>query len=219
MKFLGNFKIVFIYVIFLFILFGFTKISNITLYNMYTTLFPYFGIFYYLLILNIFLDILFCFYKKQMFYRIRLLSFDIFLLSLIFLLVLGYTKITAELTPFYLLFISLNVFHLGYIFTEFILYLFEKFDLIVLLGVTFSVLISSLFVAGIGILSLFIAKRKSESIHIANLEKKKADIQTRIEIKEALINEEKDEYIKYNQAQELAIKEQLERARKENFKI
>ncbi|NME35890.1 hypothetical protein HF862_04790 [Fusobacterium sp. FSA-380-WT-3A] len=222
MKFLKNFKIVFIYIIFLLIFLGFVKFSNISLQNFYTTLIPYFGIFYYLLIITIFADILFCFNKskiKRTVYRIRLIFFNIFLLTFIFLIVLGYTKVTAELTPYHLLFISLNTFHLGYMFTELILYLFEKFDFVILLGVAFSILLSSLFISSAGIISLFIKKRKIESLHIANLEKKKADIQTRIDIKEALINEEEDEYIKYNQAQDMAIKEQLERARKENFKI
>lgn len=222
LKFLENFKIVFIYIIFSLIFFGFIKFSNIPLSNFYTTLFPYFGVFYYILILNIFADILFCFNKnkiKRTVYRIRLIFFNISFLAIAFLVVLGYAKITAELTPFHLLFISLNTFHLGYMFTELILYLFEKFDFVILLGVTFSILFFSLFISGAGIISLFIKKRKKESIHIANLEKKKADIQTRIDIKEALINEEEDEYIKYNQAQDMAIKEQLERARKEKFKI
>lgn len=220
-KFLKNFKVLFIYIFICFVLSCFLKINDFSFKNFSKIILPYFGLFTYILIFDIFLDICFSFKKDkvlQAVYRTRLLFFNIFLVSSVFLALLFYINAFLELNSFNILFTSLNTFKLGYIFTESTLYLYENFRITLVIPLALLVAIISFFVSGVTIFIRFIKNSKKYSSNIKNLEERQENLKTKIEIKEALIKDEQKEFKKYNKAQEIGIREQLARARHKNFK-
>ena len=220
-KFLGNFKVLFIYIFICLILCGFLKVNSFSFKNFSKIVFPYFGRFTYLLIFDIFLDICFSFKKDkvlQAVYRTRLLFFNVFLVSSIFLFLIIYVNAFLELNSFNVLFTSLNTLKVGYIFTESALYLCENFRISIVFSLALLVAIISFFVSGVTIFIKFIKNSKKDSSNIKNLEERREDLKNKIEIKEALIKDEQKEFKKYNKAQEMGIRKQLARARNRNFK-
>lgn len=220
-NFFENFKVLFIYIFIFFILSIFLKINDFSLNNFSKIIFPYFGIFSYILFLDIFLDLYFSLKKDKILqatYRIRLVFFNIFLLALAFLMLISYVNIFLEFNAFNILFTSLNFFHLGYMFTESALYLCENFSYIILSSLTILVLLISFFFCGVSIIITTVRNSKKNSKKIKSLEKKQMTLQNKIDIKEALIKDEQREFKNYEKAQDIVIREQLQRARNKNFK-
>lgn len=221
-KFLGHFKVLFIYIFIFSILCGFLKVNNFSFENFSKIIFPYFGLFTYVLFFDVVLDIFFSFIMKdrvlQAVYRTRLLFFNIFLVTTVFLVLIIYVNTFLGLNSFNILFTSLNVFRLGYIFTESTLYLFENFRISVVTSLAFLIAMASFFISGVTIFIRFIKNSKKSSLNIKSLEERQEDLQNKIDIKEALIKDEQQEFKNYNKAQEIGIREQLARARNKNFK-
>ena len=220
-NFFENFEVLFIYIFIFFILSIFLKINDFSLNNFSKIIFPYFGIFSYILFLDIFLDLYFSLKKDKILqatYRIRLVFFNIFLLALAFLMLISYVNIFLEFNTFNILFTSLNFFHLGYMFTESALYLCENFSYIILSSLTILVLLISFFFCGVSIIITTVRNSKKNSKKIKSLEKKQMTLQNKIDIKEALIKDEQREFKNYEKAQDIVIREQLQRARNKNFK-
>lgn len=221
-KFLGHFKVLSIYIFIFSILYSFLKINNFSFENFSKIIFPYFGIFTYLLFGDIVFDIFFSFIERDKYvlfaYRTRLLFFNIFLVTIAFLTLIIYVNTFSELNSFNILFTSLNIFKLGYIFTESSLYLFENFRISVVASLAFLIGIASFFISGVTVFIRFIRSTKKSSLSIKSLEERQEDLQNKIEIKEALIKDEQKEFKNYNKAQDIGIREQLARARNKNFK-
>lgn len=221
-KFLGHFKVLFIYIFIFSILYSFLKINNFSFENFSKIIFPYFGMFTYLLFGDIVFDIFFSFIERDKYvlfaYRTRLLFFNIFLVTIAFLTLIIYVNTFSELNSFNILFTSLNTFKLGYIFTESSLYLFENFRISVVASLAFLIGIASFFISGVTVFIRFIKSTKKSSLSIKSLEERQEDLQNKIEIKEALIKDEQKEFKNYNKAQDIGIREQLARARNKNFK-
>ncbi|WP_300328866.1 hypothetical protein [Fusobacterium sp.] len=220
-SFFENFRVLFIYIFIFFILSIFLKINDFSLDNFSKIIFPYFGIFAYVLLIDIFSDIYFSLKKDkilQMTYRIRLIFFNIFLLALSFFILISYVNVFLEFNSFNILFTSLNFFHFGYMFTETALYLCENFSYIILNSLTILILIISLFFSIISIIITTVRNSKKNSNKIKSLEEKKITLQNKIAIKEALIKDEQREFKNYEKAQDIAIREQLQRARNKNFR-
>lgn len=221
-KFLGHFKVLFIYTFIFSILYSFLKINNFSFENFSKIIFPYFGMFTYLLFGDIVFDIFFSFIERDKYvlfaYRTRLLFFNIFLVTIAFLTLIIYVNTFSELNSFNILFTSLNTFKLGYIFTESSLYLFENFRISVVASLAFLIGIASFFISGVTVFIRFIKSTKKSSLSIKSLEERQEDLQNKIEIKEALIKDEQKEFKNYNKAQDIGIREQLARARNKNFK-
>lgn len=198
------------------------KINNFSFENFSKIIFPYFGIFTYLLFGDIVFDIFFSFIERDKYvlfaYRTRLLFFNIFLVTIAFLTLIIYVNTFSELNSFNILFTSLNTFKLGYIFTESSLYLFENFRISVVASLAFLIGIASFFISGVTVFIRFIRNTKKSSLSIKSLEERQEDLQNKIEIKEALIKNEQKEFKNYNKAQDIGIREQLARARNKNFK-
>ncbi|WP_300361419.1 hypothetical protein [Fusobacterium sp.] len=83
---------------------------------------------------------------------------------------------------------------------------------------TILILIISLFFSIISIIITTVRNSKKNSNKIKSLEEKKITLQNKIAIKEALIKDEQREFKNYEKAQDIAIREQLQRARNKNFR-
>lgn len=103
-------------------------------------------------------------------------------------------------------------------FTEVALYLCENFSYIILTSLTILVLFVSFFFCGVSIIITTVRNSKRNSKKIKSLEEKQMTLQNKIAIKEALIKDEQREFKNYEKAQDIAIREQLQRARNTNFR-
>lgn len=219
-KFFDNFRVFFIYIFIFAILHIFLKMNDFTLKNFSKIIYPYFGIFTYIFGLDILLDL--CFFKVkdkvlQAVYRIRLLFLNIFIIDFLFLFLLFYVNASQKLSSFNILFTSLNTFKLGYIFTETTLYLYENYNFMPFVSVAVVILLFSFFIWGVSLFRSTIKNSKKKSFKMKSLEERRETLQNKIDIKEALIEDEKEEIVNYNKAQEIGIREQLERARKKKY--
>lgn len=133
-------------------------------------------------------------------------------------MLISYVNIFLEFNTFNILFTSLNFFRFGYMFTEVALYLCENFSYIILTSLTILVLFVSFFFCGVSIIITTVRNSKRNSKKIKSLEEKQMTLQNKIAIKEALIKDEQREFKNYEKAQDIAIREQLQRARNTNFR-
>lgn len=178
----------------------------------------YFGIFFIPAILLVFLDIFFSFIdskNKKILYKTRLFFSIVFTISISVVSVLSYLKYLNILNEFNIIEICVMKYKLGFLITNFILYLFDSYKFnYVIIFFSFLIFISLFFLMGkevISFIKYIIKCRKRREA----LKMKKAileQMQTQIAIKEELKIKEAGEYEKQNIILDTVIKEKVEEA-------
>ena len=214
-KIIFNFFILIVIFSILFLMYKYGYMYSQQIYNFSEN---YFGIFSFLILLIVILDILFIFLnnpKKKILYKTRLFFGIIFIISSVTSYVLLYLKYKGILDEFNIINMCLFKYNFGFLMTYFITYIYNNFNLNYVYAVCgVLIFISLFFLTGKEIIAFikYIIKCNNKRKALKMKKVLLKQIEAQIEVKEKLITDSIDDYEKHNLYVDQTIREKVEKA-------